>query len=170
MSLQKACGFSLLVANCLLFLGMQAVAQASGTPGHSRPAAPDYSGMYSFLREGEFVQVTVDQTGRVSGFVSRYGDTEGDRGEFLDHFITEGKLEGTHLTFTTKTVHGISYDFHGAIERGDGHNPGDEAYYVLRGTLSINTIDDAKKTSTRSQDVRLKSFPQDLGDGTGQKK
>jgi len=28
--------------------------------------APDYSGMYTFLREGEFVQVTVEEAGRVT--------------------------------------------------------------------------------------------------------
>ena len=38
-----------------------------------------YSGMYSFLKEGEFVQVTVEEAGPVTGFVSRYGDLESDK-------------------------------------------------------------------------------------------
>ncbi len=129
------------------------------------PAIPgaEYSGMYSFLRDGEFVQLTVEEQGRVSGFVSRYGDLESDRGAFLDHFFKPGsKLEGNKLTFTTETVHGVWFEFHGTIERGEGKKPGDEAYYVLKGTLTENSSDAAKKTSSRSREVTLKSFPQDV--------
>ena len=128
------------------------------------PATPgaDYSGMYSFLRDGEFVQVTVEDRGRVTGFVSRYGDSENDRGVFLDHFFKPGKLDGNQLAFTTETVHGVSFEFRGTIERGEGKSPGDEAYYVLKGTLVENTSDEAKKTFSRSREVALKSFPQDV--------
>ncbi len=76
----------------------------------SSPGA-DYSGMYSFLREGEFIQITVEDRGRVTGFVSRYGDSESDRGVFLDHFFKSGKLDGNQLAFTTETVHGASFEF-----------------------------------------------------------
>jgi hypothetical protein len=125
-------------------------------------AAPDYSGMYSFLRDGEFVQLTVEAQGLVTGFVSRYGDSESDRGVFLDHFFKSGKLEGNQLTFTTEVVHGVSFEFRGTVERGEGKNPGDEAYYVLKGKLVENIIDENKKASSRSREVALKSFPQDL--------
>jgi hypothetical protein len=135
--------------------------QKEGRPALAAPGA-DYSGMYSFLRDGEFVQVTVEDQGRVTGFVSRYGDSESDRGVFLDHFFKSGKLDGNQLTFTTETVHGTSFEFRGAVERGEGKKPGDEAYYVLKGTLVENTTDEAKKTSSRSLDVALKSFPQDM--------
>ena len=130
-------------------------------PSAAAPA-PDYSGMYSFLRDGEFVQVTVEDQGRVTGFVSRYGDSASDRGDFLDHFFKTGKLEGNQLRFTTETVHGVSFEFRGTVERGEGRNPGDEAYYVLQGTLVENTTDEAKKTSSRSRQVAFKSFPQDM--------
>src|SRR5258708_1061134 len=65
------------------------------------PSPSDYSGisgMYSFEREGEFVQINVEQRSAkadktkplaVTGFISRYGDTDSDRGAFLDHFITK---------------------------------------------------------------------------------
>ena len=130
-----------------------ASAQAPGT---------DYSGMYSFLRDGEFVQVTVEDQGRVTGFVSRYGDSENDRGVFLDHFFKSGKLEGNQLAFTTETVHGVWFEFHGTVERGEGKSRGDEAYYALKGTLIENTTDETKKTSSHSLEVALKSFPQDM--------
>jgi hypothetical protein len=135
-------------------------------PPNSPPAAKpanDYTGMYSFLQDGEFVQLTVEDEGRVTGFISRYGDLESDRGEFLDLFFKSGKLEGKNLSFTTQTVHGGWYEFKGTIERGTGKNPGDEAYYLLKGTLTENSTDANKKTSSKSRDVTFKSFPQDLG-------
>jgi len=131
--------------------------------GQAPPSAPDYSGMYSFLRDGEFVQINVEKQGRVTGFVSRYGDTESDRGDFLDQFFKDGTLEGNQITFSTETVHALAYEFRGTVERGEGKNPGDEAYYVLKGTLIENTMEDGKKTSSRSRAVVLKMFPQDLG-------
>jgi hypothetical protein len=118
--------------------------------------------MYNFLRDGEFVQITVEDQGRVTGFVSRYGDPESDRGDFLDHFFKSGKLDGNQLTFTTDTVHGVSFDFRGAIERGEGKSRGAEAFYVLKGTLVENTTDEAKRVSSHSREVALKSFPQDM--------
>jgi hypothetical protein len=139
---------------------------------HQAPASPatDYSGMYGFLRDGEFVQVTVEDQGRVTGFVSRYGDSESDRGDFLDHFFKSGKLEGNQLTFTTEVVHGASFEFRGTIERGEGKNPGDEAYYVLQGTLTENTTGEAQKTTSRSRQVAFKSFPRDMSPPEAEKK
>ena len=133
----------------------------------SQKAAPakqleDYSGMYTFLQDGEFVQVTVEDEGRVTGFVSRYGDLESDRGAFLDQFFKQGKLDGKKLNFTTETVHGVWYDFKGTVERGEGKNLGDEAYYVLKGTLTQYSTDINKKTSSKSREVAFKSFPQDM--------
>jgi len=151
-----------LVALMICVVSMLAESQGQ-KPAPAAKSGPDYSGMYSFLRDGEFVQVNVEDAGKVTGFVSRYGDTESDRGVFLDHFFKQGKLDGTQLTFTTDTVHGVSFEFHGAVARGEGKNPGDEAYYVLKGTLVENSMDDGKKISSRTQQVALKMFPQDLG-------
>jgi hypothetical protein len=139
-------------------------------PAPGPVAGADYSGMYGFMREGEFVQVTVEDQGHVTGFVSRYGDSEGDRGAFLEQFFKSGKLDGNGLTFTTETVQGVSFEFRGTVERGDGKSRGDDAYYVLKGTLVENTIDEAKKTTSRSLEVVLKSFPQDLAPAQTEKK
>ena len=130
----------------------------------------EYSGMYGFLRDGEFVQVTVEDNGRVTGFVSRYGDSETDRDVFLDHFFKAGKLDGDQLTFTTDTVHGVSFEFRGTVKRGEGKKPGDEAYYLLKGTLIENTTDSANKTSGASHEVALKSFPRDMNSAQDGKK
>jgi hypothetical protein len=48
------------------------------------------------------------------------------------------------------------------IERGDGKKPGDEAYYVLKGTLIQSNIDSQQKTTTKTRDVVFKAFPQNL--------
>jgi len=56
----------------------------------------------------------------------------------------------------------VWFDFKGVVMRGEGKNPGDEAYYVLKGTLTENSSDQNKKTSSRSRDVVFKIFPQDM--------
>jgi hypothetical protein len=157
---------------CTLLVASAQTNAPRQSPAPHPPAAQgaEYSGMYSFSRDGEFVQVTVEEQGRVTGFVSRYGDTESDRGAFLDHFFKSGKLDGNQLTFTTETVHGVSFEFRGTVERGEGKNPGDEAYYVLKGTLVENTMDDAKKTTSHSSSVAFKSFPQDMSPPPAEKK
>jgi len=136
--------------------------QDSPKPGEPVKAADDYSGMYSFLRDGEFVQVTVEDQGKVTGFVSRYGDLDSDKGAFLDHFFKTGKLDGHKLNFMTETVHGVRFEFRGTIDRGPGKNPGDEAYYVLNGTLTEYATDASKKVSSKSREVSFKQFPQDM--------
>jgi hypothetical protein len=144
---------------CLL-----AAAQTPAPPAVPAPSAapaPDYSGMYTFLQEGEFVQITVEDAGNVTGFISRYGELESDRGVFLDHFFKEGKLEGDNLTFTTKTVHGVFYQFKGSFSRGNGKSPAEEAYYLLKGTLTQSTTGADKKETTKTRDVEFKSFPKD---------
>lgn len=150
-----------LAASLLLVLSLSAQQKADQSQKPAPSDKPDYSGMYTFLREGEFVQVTVEDEGRVTGFVSRFGDLESDKGAFLDHFFKEGKLDGNKLSFTTETVHGVWFEFKGTVERGEGKNPGDEAYYVLKGTLTEYSTDADKKTSSKSRDVAFKAFPQE---------
>jgi len=154
----RACALLLACFFLLALLPLTAQQEKASAP----VPGSEYSGMYSFLRDGEFVQVTVENQGKVTGFVSRYGDLDSDRGAFLDQFFKQGKLEGNKLTFTTETVHGIWFEFRGTVERGEGKKAGDEAYYLIKGTLTENSTDDAKKTSSRTRDVTLKSFPQDV--------
>jgi len=132
-------------------------------PQSAPPATDDYSGMYTFLREGEFVQVTVEDEGKVSGFISRFGDSETDKDNFLDQFFETGKLESGHLSFTTKNVHGTWFTFEGTLQRGQGKRPDEEGYYVIRGTLNRFQSDaDKKNTTQTSRRVEFKSFPRDV--------
>ena len=130
--------------------------------GQTAPAAlDDYSGMYSFLKEGEFIQITIEDKGAVSGFISRFGDSESDRGTFLNQFLKSGKAEGAKLTFTTESVHGVWFTFAGAFDRGPGKKPDEESYYLLRGALTRFSTDEDKKTTSQVRQVEFKSFPRD---------
>lgn len=129
-----------------------------------KPAAdarPDFSGMYSFLHDGEFVQITLEDQGNVTGFISRYGDLDSDRGAFLDQFFKKASTDGTNLQFSTEQVHGIWYEFQGTVARGDGKTPNDEGYYVIKGKLTKYSSDANKKTTAESRELVMKSFPQD---------
>ena len=164
---------SLLLIVIVLLACVAVIAQQpSPSPKPStEPAAnpDDISGMYTFLKEGEFVQVTVEESG-VSGFVSRYGDSDSDNGTFLDQFFSKAALQGKHLTFTTKKVHGVWFDFDGYVDRGPGKTPNDDGYRVIRGTLTQSSNDADNKVVSKSREIEMKSFPQDLGDDSSPRK
>jgi hypothetical protein len=160
-------GFVWFVVLGLAFACVSA-AQDTKSAGSTAPAAKSesaqsearqYSGIYSFLKEGEFVQLTVEDDGQVTGFISRYGDTESEKETFLDQFFKSGKIDGNKLTFSTKVVHSVSFDFAGSVERGDGKTAADEGYYILKGTLTESETDANKKVNSKSQDVVFRMFP-----------
>jgi hypothetical protein len=117
--------------------------------------------MYSFLRDGEFVQITIEDKGRVTGFISRFGDSESDKGVFMNQFFKSGKLEGSKLNFTTDNVHGVWFEFAGTATRGPGKKSDEDGYYLLRGTLTRFSTDAEKKTTSQVSTVEFKSFPRD---------
>jgi hypothetical protein len=129
--------------------------------------AEDISGMYSFLKEGEFIQINLEKN-VVSGYVSRMGETESDRGVFLDQFFDKAQIQGHYVSFTTKPLHNVWYEFKGKFERGPGKSKSDDAYYVLRGTLKELSLDENKKVVSHMREVELKSLaqPEDTVDAT----
>jgi hypothetical protein len=151
---------SAIILGMLVFIALQSSAQSA--PASAAPPVEDYSGMYAFLQEGEFVQITVEDNGSVTGLISRYSDSAGDKREFLDQFFKDAKLDGRKLSFSTKTVHDVWYEFQGTLARGAAQNPGDEGYYILKGKLTQYNVDANKKTTAKAQDVAFKSFPKDL--------
>ena len=126
------------------------------------PPAEDISGMYSFLKEGEFVQINLEEGG-VSGYVSRLGDLDSDRGTFIDQFFSKASVQDHDVAFTTKPVHGVWFEFKGRFDRGSAKSKADDGYYVLRGTLSEFVTDPNEKTTSRSRQVEFKLLgqPQD---------
>jgi hypothetical protein len=121
--------------------------------------AEDISGMYSFLKEGEFMQINLEKSG-VSGYISRMGETESDQGVFLDQFFDKAQIQGHDVSFTTKPLHNIWYEFKGKFERGPGKTKSDDSYYILRGTLKEFSLDENKKPVSHSRAVELKSLGQ----------
>jgi hypothetical protein len=129
---------------------------------NSAVLAKDISGMYTFQREGEFVQLTVDD-GKLSGYISRFGDSESDKGQFIDQFFDKTSLVGDRLTFNTKIVHGVWYDFTGRVMIAQGKQPDTEGYRIMKGTLVEHTTDEKGADKAMQKDVEFKSFPTDMG-------
>jgi len=133
-------------------------AQESRNASANTPAE-DISGMYSFLKEGEFVQLNVEKTA-FSGYISRLGDSDSDRGVFLDQFFDKASIQGHAVSFTTKPVHGVWFEFKGKYQRGTAKTKVEDGYYVLRGTLKEYSKDAGKNTVSRSREVEFKLLGQ----------
>lgn len=123
------------------------------------PAGNNITGMYSFVHEGEFVQIEVNE-GNVTGLVSRFKGDNPEKSEFVDQFFDQAKLEGANLSFSTKPLQGISHQFSGVVQRGPGKTPADEAYWQVRGTLTERRTLDGNVTE-KTRELTLKSFPLD---------
>lgn len=126
-------------------------AQAAG-----RMSASDISGMYSFLHEGESLQLTLDH-GKLSGWVTSFGFLDSDKDTLLDRFFEKASLQGNRIYFLSRRIHGCWVEFNGRVDRGEGRSRGKEGYYVLVGTLTQYTTDAEVKVSARQREVVLKS-------------
>lgn len=119
----------------------------------------DISGLYSFVRSGETVQISVQPDGSVEGYISRMGDGESDRGQMLDMMFEKASLKGDHLEFRTKKVHGAWFEFKGRVGRGEAQSRDKEGYFVIRGTLTSVKEDVNGKPIPLATEVEFKSFP-----------
>lgn len=145
-----------LIAVALLVAGTaSAQKQAPGTP------IADFSGMYTFLEEGEFLQINLESPNKVTGYISRYGDSSSDKGAFLTQFVKTGTTDGTKVDFVTEPVHGTWFEFSGTVRQDSTKKVTDEGYFVLHGKLTKYTQDQNKNTSAQAREVVFKSFPQD---------
>ncbi|HWR37533.1 MAG TPA: hypothetical protein VN622_16850 [Clostridia bacterium] len=140
----------------------QPPAQNPAGAAREQSAAEDISGMYSFLRDGEFVQINIEEGNVVTGFVSRYGDTGSDKDTFLDQFFSKASLVGDKLTWVTKPIHDVWFEFDGAVEHPSGKTQAQEGFVVLKGKLTQHSISVDKQPLAKSREVELKSFPQEL--------
>ena len=140
--------------------GQNKAAQEDSANATVPHAAEDISGMYSFVKEGEFLQITLDNKS-VTGYISRMGDSDTDNGVFLDQFFAKADVQGHDVSFTTRPLHSVWYEFKGKFSRGPGKTKGDDGYYILRGTLKELTSNNAEKTvSSRSREVEFKLLAQ----------
>ena len=145
---------TLRIAFVLCLLAVMLAAQAKPAP---KNAAPDYSGRYSFLQEGEDLQLDITD-GKVDGYISRLGDSETDRDTVLNHYLAKASLTGDKLTFTSKPVHAVWYEFSGTIGRGPAKNRAEDGYYQIVGTLIEHRQKNGKEESARQRQVVFKLF------------
>jgi hypothetical protein len=145
---------TLRAALVLLLLAVMSAAQTKPAP---RSAAPDYSGRYSFLQEGEDLQLDITD-GKVDGYISRLGDSETDRDTVLNHYLAKASLTGDKLTFTSKQVHAVWYEFTGTIGRGPAKTRAEDGYYQIAGTLIEHRQKNGKEESARQRQVVFKLF------------
>lgn len=165
---------ALIVSMSVKQLLAQSTQKSSSAPavtvGKAQPAANtvDYSGMYTFLKDGEFLQLSVEEDGSVTGFISRYGNEASDSGAFLNQFFRKAKLDGQKLEFTTQTVHAMWFEFSGQLQHVAGKGANDEGSRIIHGTLTQYTTASGGKQTSKTREVIFKSFPADVDSNDSQ--
>ena len=104
------------------------------------------SGEFTLNSHGSVVQITIEHN-RLTGYVTlMQQDTA------LTLFFDKTSIKGKRVTFTTKTVHGLSYSFAGEVVCGDSEAPALNGYYHLAGrlTTSRNGVAETKWISLKS--------------------
>jgi hypothetical protein len=134
----------------------------NSSTGTAAATVGDFSGTYTFLREGEDLQINV-QNGKLDGIASRYGDSETDKNVLLQHFFEKSSVAGDEVSFTTDKIHGVWFEFKGKVRRGDGKTAAEEGFYVLEGTITRYESGADRKPSAQSRAVQFRSLPTDFG-------
>ena len=140
----------------LAFITIFALSAFAQSPAPSVPA--DISGMYTFLHEGEFVQLTLNGS-VLSGFISRFADDKQET--FVDQFFDKASWNNVELTFETRKAKGVWYEFKGTAKQTPGKTAQQEGYIVLAGTLIAHTPDANGKDVAEKKTVEFPSFAAD---------
>lgn len=129
-----------------------------GTVGQPSTLPRDVSGEYEFGRLNESIEIDVRRN-RLTGYITRLGDAETDTNTPITFFFDRTFIDGSHIEFQTKVVHGVWYSFHGTIVRGNGKERADEGYYVLQGVLlEHHPQSHTTKSADETYQRRLVSF------------
>jgi hypothetical protein len=88
------------------------------------------------------------------------GDSDSDHGVFLDQFFAKADVQGHEVSFTTRPLHSMWYEFKGRFDRGPAKAKTDDGYYILRGTLKEFSTNDGKIVVERSRSVEFKLLAQ----------
>jgi hypothetical protein len=146
----------------LLLTGALCLAQTLKQPKAAAPPGNDYTGMYSFIREGEFVRINIEDGGRLTGFISRHGDD--GKEIFVDHFFEKAEFHDRDVQFTAGKAHGVWFAFKGVISRGPGRTRDAEGYYEIKGTLVRYSSGANGKVAAEEREVTFHSLPQEICD------
>ncbi|HYX67873.1 MAG TPA: hypothetical protein VE825_01970 [Terriglobales bacterium] len=152
----KCSRFAMAGALLAVLLTLPLAAQTP-SPGDDK----DISGTYTFVRDGETVQINVEADG-VHGWITRFGESDSDKGQRIDQFFDKAALAGDQLSFTTKVIHGVWFEFQGKVARGPAKSRAEEGYFVIHGTLKEYTSDANQHVSAREREVDFKLFPEDV--------
>ena len=128
---------------------------AAAKPMGLSAAAEDISGTYTFLHSGDTLEIIIDADS-VSGYVVRRGDRGNDKGMMLTHFFQSASVEGHDVSFTTKSIHGVWFEFAGRFERGKAKTRAGDGYYVLKGELKEFSSEDSGGNKVRSRRAEFK--------------
>jgi hypothetical protein len=129
------------------------------TPLLAQSSSDDYTGMYSFLKDGESIQLNV-QNGQLSGWVTSFGLLDSDKDILMDHTFQKAELHGDQIHFITKPLHGCWFEFSGSIHRGEAASRAKEGYYEIAGQLTEFVTNDQNQVSARQRQATFKSQPQ----------
>ena len=110
----------------------------------------DASGEYELDEKGSVIQITIEH-GHLNGYVTKM-DHETALTLFFDHTA----VDGNHLSFETKTVHGLHFSFRGTIVRGNAETRSMNGYYRLVGNLTAHS-----SAGNQTEQISLKSTPRD---------
>ncbi len=119
------------------------------TQGYSSLAA-SASGEYELDDKGSVVQITIERD-RLTGYVTKM-----DHETALTLHFEKSSIDGSRMSFTTGTVHGLHYSFQGEIVRGEAaseHLPG---FYRLAGNWITY-----RSGYHQTEHISLKSTPRD---------
>ena len=119
------------------------------------------SNTYTFLGEDEDLQLSAVPGNILLGYVNTHGVGETDHHLLLALFFQKGTIEGDQIYFITKPVHGLRYEFKGAISRGLAKTPAEEGYFQIVGTLTQHLADEEGKVTSHSRQATFKSLPYD---------
>jgi hypothetical protein len=87
----------------------------------------------------EVIEIILNGSGdevRLQGYLTRIGDGVSDRGAPLTYFFARTTVNPARLTFITRQVHGVWWNFAGSIERGSVQTSAQKGFYFLNGTLT----------------------------------
>ncbi|HEX8926725.1 MAG TPA: hypothetical protein VF786_13080 [Terriglobales bacterium] len=143
----------------ILFLALFAIDAFAQMPTPVPTPAPiDISGMYTFLHEGEFVQLTLNGS-VLSGFISRFADDKQE--SFVDQFFNKASWNNGDLSFETKKAKGVWYEFQGTAKQAPGKTAQQEGFIVLTGKLTNHEPGPDGKDVANVQQVEFESFAAD---------
>src|ERR1039458_2228484 len=150
----------------LLFLSMLVLTNVFCGAQVAKPE--DFSGLYSFVRSAETLQINVQPDHSVIGYVSVAANRESEElpltsAGWQTVMFDKASIQGNHLEFKTKIVKGRWFEFHGQVERGKAKARDEEGYFVIRGTLTTVSVDVNGKPVQLAAEVEFQSFP-DIGD------